>query len=93
MMQERQMGGTGGAFGSKDPLASWLQISFGHFRWPRQRIPVPSPAKINDLGAERIRFRFVLLTKVNVGEELWTSEHCLWMESGCRCADSANHIT
>jgi hypothetical protein len=31
-----------------------------------------SSEKINDWGAMRIRFRFVLVTKVNGHEELWT---------------------
>jgi hypothetical protein len=40
----------------------------------------PALRKINDLGAERIRFRFVLMTKVNGLEELWKvlSFACGW---------------
>jgi len=40
-----------------------------------------------------IRFLFVLMTIVNAEEQLWRAPLCLWMDSACGCADSANHIT
>ena len=69
--------------------------------WGKRMSPCPKgeteagsgPAKINDLGMERIRFRFVLIQKLTRKKSCGRFEHCLWMESGCRCADSANHIT
>jgi hypothetical protein len=53
----------------------------------------PHLSKINDLGEVRIRFRFVLIQKLMRTKSCGRFRVCLWMESGCRCADSANHIT
>src|SRR5579859_6768330 len=41
----------------------------------------------------RIRFRFVLVQKLTRTKSCGRFALCLWMDSGCRCADSANHIT
>lgn len=43
--------------------------------------------------AARIRFRFVPILIIMARDQLWTSALCLWMDSWCGCADSANHIT
>jgi hypothetical protein len=46
----------------------------------RASFPPPVKPKINDLGNERIRFRFVLMAKVNGLEELWKDQSfvCGW---------------
>jgi hypothetical protein len=49
--------------------------------------------QINDLGEVRIRFRFVLIQKLTHTKSCGRFHYWLWMESGWRCADSANHIT
>jgi hypothetical protein len=48
--------------------------------WSELKSNIIPAQKINDLGAERIRFRFVLMTKVNGLEELWKDRSfvCGW---------------
>jgi hypothetical protein len=64
----------GGGFASKDPrrlVQSAPVIFAGPNNGLHLALHVPSLSKINELGGMRIRFRFVLMTKVNGREELW----------------------
>src|ERR1700739_3269038 len=51
------------------------------------------PEKLTIMAPVRIRFRFVLKLIIMSAMSCGRAALCLWMDSPCRCADSANHIT
>jgi hypothetical protein len=78
-------------------LASWLQISIGRFGYPNSGLLFLAPSRTSQKltiwalnESDSVLFSRQKLTAYG---GLWTIELCLWMDSACRCADSANHIT
>ena len=53
----------------------------------------PTPNSLRRTRVARIRFRFVLILIIMTVMSCGRAPLCLWTDSACGCADSANHIT